>query len=461
MTASKITFKSVKKTTTKNYDINTYSKIMTLLKPLQSFLFISRRFQTFEPLSIKFKIKLPEIKDPDADQPVTPLDYEAITPGRTERKLKEPSQQESDIYREKLRQRLTMSDPVGAKKLMKSWPLVRTEMRSLADEDIPLGIKFNVAYHDTHAFVRHSGPVVLVVHGLQLPQANFASFVEPLLAQGARVIAPLFPYIGHNIFKPNPAQLTTSADMKLYSHSTLERFLFLGDFVKQVVGAKKVDVVICSDVGAYPAAWFCAYSGLVKSAVFLDPFSVAVLPCMRPVWLFKMMTWIWEILYWRVALSWLLLPFLGVLMQRFGSTSFKEASAHMRHLAFADLGSYDGALTVLEMNAFPVLVYASKQNKFVPKPDMEKFMFRLGIRAKDIREGQSESKEKSQRMTSSFGVFYDPVEGDDDFANYNRRYAQADFARLGKPICDDVQKLLKFVSQGKSAKENLKFVSQP
>ena len=61
--------------------------------------------------------------------------------------------------------------------------------------------QFNVAYHDTHAHDRHSGPIVLLLHGLQLPSTNFAPMVKPLLDQGFRVVAPIFPTIGHNIFK--------------------------------------------------------------------------------------------------------------------------------------------------------------------------------------------------------------------------------------------------------------------
>ena len=62
-------------------------------------------------------------------------------------------------------------------------------------------LQFNVVYHDTHAYERHAGPIVLVLHGLQLPAANFTPLIDPLIEQGCRVIAPIFPLIGHNFFK--------------------------------------------------------------------------------------------------------------------------------------------------------------------------------------------------------------------------------------------------------------------
>jgi len=452
------------------------------------------------PQSFKFKIK---IKDPDENQQVTPFDYDSIdapgfsTPSRGSR-LQDDA--EDNLYHRNIRRKMAFHvDPKTKQRTMQSWPLVTMSLNALKDTDIPTGIKFNVAYHDTHAHDRHSGPIVLLLHGLQLPSTNFAPMVKPLLDQGFRVVAPIFPTIGHNIFKPNPLALTTAKDLPLFSHSTIERGIFINDFVSALLPrGRKIDVVVAADAASYPAIWLGCNGDFAGSFLFLDGFPATPLPVMKPLFLFQTMARVWESrMYWPLAL-----PFLALLTSRqrsFGSMSYKEAAAHLRYVAFADFPLIDGGLTTIEMRSTPAVVYASKKSRLVPDKDAREFIRRLGIRDKFVEEldlpsltaqsspSLSSSTSSSSSTTTSPSSLSDPSSSstispsplspspsnsslsspltstidrslthscarlyeprvEDPFENYNRRYAKADWFHLTRPIVNDIINLAKRVS---------------
>jgi len=292
----------------------------------------------------------------------------------------------NSIYRKNKEKKAGKSDLKHRAKVMRSWPRVTIDLHALKDADYPLGLKFSVTYHDTHAYERHTGPVVLILHGLQLPAVNFSPLIEPLVDKGFRVIAPIFPLCGHNIFKANPNLVTTAKEMFLFSHSTIEKGIFIHDFARTVLGGDRmlVDVLVAENIASYPAVWLSA-TNFAKGVVFLDAFPAKPLPIMKPHSLFSLMSYFWEssATHPQRILS---LPFMASLMlrSRFGSTSFKEASVHARNVAFADFDSVNGGLTTIAMRGIPAVVYASKRNKFVGADDARDLMRRLGVEDKFV-----------------------------------------------------------------------------
>jgi len=397
-------------------------------------------FRMMEPDRFKFKIK---IKDPDENQLVTPIDYD---------KTPLPMDGSSALATQRPRSSLgrMMIDPKTAAKTRLSWPLMKKEMTGLAvaDWDLPLGIKFNVAYHDTHAYEHHDGPIAFFLHGLKPPEM-FRAFVEPLLRSGFRIIAPIMPLTGHtsSILKPPPNTVTTSTEMNLFSHSTIERTMFIQEFLKAILPAKKVDVLITSDVGAYPACCLCNTNNHFNSLLMLDPFPPKTIPYSEPAWLFKLMSKNIELPFFPLKTT--ALPFILLAMRRFGSRSIKEASAHIRHFGFADLPSVDGSLTSMEMREFPAVVWASQGAKFVSRVDSEEVMFRLGIESKNVTVIEtSEISETSETLrdnqpplplasSSNVGRFY-PAPPEDTFGEYHHRFAKPDYWQYMYAICSDI-----------------------
>jgi len=443
----------------------------------------SRHFRSSAALSFKYKIK---IKDPDENQAITPLDYDSVpVPGfsspdmEKEDDLAAPRNRTRDaVYQRNLQRKMAYNvDPKTRARTMKSWPMVSMGINALKDSDIPQGIKFNVVYHDTHAYERHSGPIVLILHGLRLPAANFTPLIEPLVEQGYRVIAPIFPLIGHNVFKPNVNLVTTAKEMSLFSHSTIERGILITDFIEALLPrGRKVDVLVAADLGSYPALWIGAHANLAKSLLFLDAFPAAPIAVTKPQFLLRLMCKLYE----HRAYFPLAFPYMGYVMARvFGSTSVKEASAHARAIAFADYPLLEGALTTLEMKGMPAVVYAGRSNKFVPLDDAREFIRRLGIEdrfvvdleeaaAADLSASTSTSSISSstsptssslsssdvvsvdsnifdRTLTHSCARIFSPRE-QDDFGKYNRRHAKADWFHLPRQITNDIVQLAKRVN---------------
>jgi len=444
-----------------------------------------RHFRSGTPIGFKYKIK---IKDPDQNQVTTPLDYDNVhvpgfsTPERSKDEdgaLAPANRARDAVYQKNLQRKMAFTvDPNTRARTMKSWPMVSMGLNALKDTDIPQGIRFNVVYHDTHAYERHTGPTVLILHGLQLPAANFSPLIEPLLERNCRVIAPLFPLIGHNVFKPTVNLVTTSKDMALFSHSTIERGIFVGDFLSALLPqhGRQVDVVVAADIGAYPALWLAAHAGLAKSLVCLDAFPAIPPAATRPQTLHSLMCKLYETrMHFIFAV-----PYMYHVMRALGATSMKEASAFARAIAFADYRLLDGGLTTLEMKGLPAVVYAGKRNKFVKKNDAEEMIRRLGIEdrfVEDLEEAVLKFKENAsaspasvspasasptsaadlslsdpifqRTLTHSCARFFEPRE-QDDFGRYNRRYAKADWFHLTRHIAKDIVQLTKRVQGGVS-----------
>jgi len=520
--------------------------------PSASHLLLLRHFQSIAPLAFKFKIRIKEQKEQQQEQQqqqqqqyqqqqqhpdeiktkdssgqerrtLTPLvDHGAVPPIRTTAPTvptpdistdpsttpdasadpsTTPRRNADNVYQRNTR-RKTVSKIATFKK-MKTWPLVTASMNMLPDIDLPMGIKFSVAYHDTHAHVGHSGPIVLILHGFQLPAINFSAMISPLVDQGCRVIAPIFPLAGHTFGRANPHQVTTARDMPLFSHSTLERGLFVREFCEQLLPVgRAIDVVVAADVGSYPAVFVTAHpdKNPVKSLVLLDGFPGKPLPVMKPHLLFLCMSKLWEWRYYSI-LSW---PFMVYLMNVFGSTSLKEASVHCRNVGWADFDAINGGLTTVEIRRIPAVVWASKKHKLVPARDAVELMFRLGIEDKNIvdltEEGNgggggggggmapfsttttalssspsfSSSNESAvaptsivdvggdvvdvgggdnlidesifeRTLTHSCGRFFHPRE-QDEFGQYNRRYAKAGWYHMAGPVAKDISQLIKRVN---------------
>lgn len=474
--------------------------------PPPAYLVLERQFRcSLTALPFKFKLK---IKDPDENPTLTPIDYDNV-PGFNPQKKRGMYEDEDNaahvernqnaIYKRNQQKKAAFHvDSKTRAEVVKSWPLVTMNLHALKGTDLPFGIKFSVAYHDTHAYERHSGPVVLILHGLQLPSVSFAPLIEPLVSKGYRVIAPIFPYVGHNIFKPNPKLVTTAKEMDLFSHSTMERGIFTHDFVKAVLGSEgKCDVLVCADIASYPAVWLGA-SNFTKGVVFLDPFPGKLLPIMKPLFLYTIMSKIWE-LYWHRFLS---LPFMAFLMSTkgFGSISLKEASIHARIVAFTDFDSVEGGMTTMGMRGLPSIVYASKRNKFVGLNEAKDMMSRLGVEQRfivDLDSAPSSSStftkspspppsqtsspsassqtttspteespafsgtsqtnsvnqsvydrtlpevgEQRQKQQQSLGRIFEPNK-QDAFAEYNRRFAKSDWYHLAHPIANDIDRMIR------------------
>lgn len=483
--------------------------------PAASHLLLLRHFQSISPLAFKFKIKIKEQQQqrqkqqPDEIQTKdssgqerrisTPLvDHGAVplcrttaptvpTPDASTDPSTTPRRNADNVYQRNTRRKAVSK--IATFKTMKTWPLVTANMHMLPDVDLPMGIKFSVAYHDTHAHVGHSGPIVLILHGFQLPAKNFSAMISPLVDQGCRVIAPIFPLAGHTFGRANPHQVTTARDMPLFSHSTLERGLFVREFCEQLLPeGRAIDVVVAADMGSYPAVFVTAHpdKNPVKSLVLLDGFPGKPLPVMKPHQLFLWMSKLWEFRYYSV----LSLPFMFYLMHAFGSTSLKEASVHCRNVGWADFDSIDGGLTSMEMRRIPAVVWASKKHKLVPTRDAVELMFRLGIEDRNIVDlggggaasptttalsssspSFSSSDESAvaptsigsgsdvgagddplidesifeRTLTHSCGRFFHPRE-QDEFGQYNRRYAKAGWYHMAGPVAKDISQLIKRVN---------------
>ena len=278
----------------------------------------------------------------------------------------------------------------------------------------------------------------------------------------------------------------------MFSHSTIERGIFVTDFLQALLPrGRQIDVVVASDLGAYPALWVGAYADIVKSIVLLDAFTPNPPRLTKPLSLLTFMSKLYEM---RVHFP-LAYPYLAYAMRRvFGSLSIKEASAHARAIAFADSRLLDGGLTTLEMRGTPSVVYASKDNKFVEMKEATELMRRLGIEDRyiedlervasreiedttlDFSPSLSELSESSPSTSSSSNLtsssanlspadiplndpifertlthscarLFEPRE-QDEFGKYNRRHAKADWYHLSRPIAKDIIQLAKRVNAG-------------
>lgn len=121
-------------------------------------------------------------------------------------------------------------------------------------EDVHEGIILDTAYADSRPGEEYDPavPVIVGVHDTPGSHADMVPILSTFAKIGCRTIAPTFP--GHG----NTQGMMRSFD-DIFSHSTLERAIFLQDFL-DTLGIEKVDLMIGVGAGCYATLRLCAGS---------------------------------------------------------------------------------------------------------------------------------------------------------------------------------------------------------
>ncbi|GFO26811.1 hydrolase/acyltransferase-like protein [Plakobranchus ocellatus] len=171
-------------------------------------------------------------------------------------------------------------------------------------EDVPDGIILDAAYADSRPGEDYDPavPVIVGIHDTPGSHADLLPILSTFAKVGCRTIAPTFP--GHG----NTQGLMRGFD-DVFSHSTLERAMFLQDFL-DTLGIEKVDLMIGVGAGCYPTLRLCAGSesyDMYKSMALISPW-----PLKRPRYeansdLIKSIQFMWDRPFFRLPAK-LLLP---------------------------------------------------------------------------------------------------------------------------------------------------------
>ncbi|GFR86367.1 hydrolase/acyltransferase-like protein [Elysia marginata] len=244
-------------------------------------------------------------------------------------------------------------------------------------EDVKDGIILDTAYADSRPGEDYDPavPVIVGVHDTPGSHSDVVSILSTFAKVGCRTIAPTFP--GHG----NTQGLMRSFD-DIFSHSTLERAVFLQDFL-DTLGIEKVDLMIGVGAGCYPTLRLCAgvdSNNMYKSMALISPW-----PLTRPRYetntdLVQSIQYLWERPFFRGPAR-LLLPAYKVGGVR--TVREKVTSAYLLgNLDLAEASSL--AFTAVTMNLPRLLLFGDLDPEVEPELYLE-YAQQLEIPPENIR----------------------------------------------------------------------------
>ncbi|XP_064602638.1 uncharacterized protein LOC135468359 isoform X2 [Liolophura sinensis] len=164
-------------------------------------------------------------------------------------------------------------------------------------EDVPVGVKFDVSYVDSHPEAPYNikTPVVVGLHGTPGSHQDLLPILEPMVAQGCRVVIPNFPGYGYT------RGIGPGHD-DCFTHSPEEKTQFLVDFLT-VIGIPRVDLLVGHSAGCYPLTHMCADRSGIQSAMLICPAIHTSYRGIRPHKVLKLISDWWEVPMCRPALN--------------------------------------------------------------------------------------------------------------------------------------------------------------
>ncbi|KAH9518793.1 hypothetical protein Btru_006284 [Bulinus truncatus] len=158
-------------------------------------------------------------------------------------------------------------------------------------EDVPNGVILDTAYADScpgKEYERHM-PVVLGLHDTPGTHHDLLSILGTFAKLGCRTIAPTFPDHG------DTQNLLKGLD-NVFCHSTMERALFIHDFINQL-GIERVDMVVAVGAACYPALRLCAggdSSEIYRSLALISPWPLSRLRYETDTELSRKIQYLWD-----------------------------------------------------------------------------------------------------------------------------------------------------------------------
>ncbi|KAK3792232.1 hypothetical protein RRG08_035987 [Elysia crispata] len=244
-------------------------------------------------------------------------------------------------------------------------------------EDVPDGIILDTAYADSRPGEEFDPavPVIVGVHDTPGSHSELESILRTFAKVGCRTIAPTFP--GHG----NTQGLMRGFD-DVFTHSTLERAMFLQDFL-DTLGIEKVDLMIGVGAGCYPTLRLCA--GVESSNMYRSMALISPWPLKRPRYeahsdLLQSILYLWDRPFFRGPAK-LLLPAYKVGSVR--TVREKVTSAYLLgNLDLAEASSL--AFTAVTLNLPRLLIFGGLDPEVEPELYLD-YAHQLEIPPENIR----------------------------------------------------------------------------